>query len=285
MGPLEPGKRYTKMPNGEFIEVNDAIETAPVPEEDLPPDLRGKPVPSEAPAQEKTKPTKPKSKATSKKEVAQPEATPKLSEAEVVSKVEEALNTPKAPQIKLTDADKYAFIKALVSGLPYKKQYPVFGGKLIVTFRTMNTEELDALSEALVIQSLRIPFASTYAMAAAHMRLSMSLAVDEIQYSREEGITVEGFKSPLTEYSDQPCEDTFYVKDKSGATVKRTQRVEATPGQKVLWAANSRFNKIEVPIYNILFNLYQKFDAEVNQLVKETADPDFFTTGDVGLWS
>jgi len=275
MQPLQPGKKYKQGPNGEFIEVTDVPATAvPVPDEDLPPDMRGKQETAEA------KPAKPAKKPAKK---AEPKPEPVVEE--LVKKLEQAVEPPKEPAIKLTDAEKYSFIKALVSGLSYKKQYPVFGGKLIITFRTLNTEELDAISEALVIQSLRIPFASTFAMAAAHMRLAMAVAVEEIQYAREEGITVDGFKSPLIEYTDQVREDTFYVKEKSGATVKRTQRVDATPGQKIIWAANARFNKIEVPIYNILFNLYQKFDAEVNQLVKETSDPDFFLNGDVGLWS
>lgn len=276
MAPLQPGKKYKQGPNGEFIEVTDMPPaTAPVPDEDLPPDMRSK---AKEPAPEPA--AKPTRKPAKK---AEPKPEPVVEE--LVKKLEQAVEEPKQPAIKLTDAEKYAFIKALVSGLPYKKQYPVFGGKLIVTFRTLNTEELDAISEALVIQSLRIPFASTFAMAAAHMRLAMAVSVNEMQYAREEGITIDGFKSPLIEYPDQQKEDTFYVKDKSGATVKRTQRVDATPGQKVIWAANSRFNKIEVPIYNILFNLYQKFDAEVNQLVKETSDPDFFLNGADGLWS
>lgn len=54
-------------------------------------------------------------------------------------------------EIVPTDKDKEDFLVALLGGKRFKKQYELFGGKMIVTFRSMLAEENKAIYRQLVI--------------------------------------------------------------------------------------------------------------------------------------
>ena len=261
--PLKEGKIYKAGPDGELIEV-DAVpsQVAAVPDEDLPPDMRTK----------------------------QADAEKKIEQLnENVEKLTETLKQipePKEPEIdvNITEEERTQFLRAVVANQPYKKQFKVFGGDISFTLRTLTTSELDAVSEAIVIQSGRIPYSTMMALAGAHMRFCMAASLCEIQFTdSEKGIIKKSYKSADAMYPDKAKKDSFYVKDpNTNGMTKKEVTVAASPGQKMLWAAQDKFADISVPLYNVIFEKYQQFDAEVLQMTKESANPNFFQTGGAG---
>jgi len=260
INPLKPGKTYKMNPDGTFTEAvaDPAQSLSPVPDEDLPPDMR----------------------ANSKKAEDMSEALKKIEEG-----LKTAVESPKLPPVAVSDKERQNFLRAVISGDPYTKEFQIFGGKMRVVFKTLSTSELDAISEAIVIQSSRVPYASMLAMAGAHMRFAMACSMIRMESHGDDGIKIKdlGWSNVLTMYPDAPRKDSFYVKQSDGSMVRREADLIAVPGQKVMWAAADKFSDIPAPLYNILFELYQKFDAEVNQMTREAADPAFFTNGAVGL--
>lgn len=257
--PLVPGKKYKLDANGNFIEEGQtATPPEQVPEDELPPDVVAR-------------------KAAESKIDKMADAVEKLSAA-VENKVNKETEL-QDPVVEVSDDDRFNFLKAILSNNPFKKSFKVLGGKISFTFKTLSTSELDAVSEALAIQSGRVPYASVLAMAGAHMRYAMTSAICDIEYKSDDGISKTVFKCIDSMYGEEPKKDFFYVRDTSGAMQKKEALLLPSPGQKVLWAAGEKFSNISVPLYNLLFEKYQKFDAVVTQLTKEAADPDFFQTG------
>ena len=263
--PLNPNQLYTQAEDGTFTPINDQTTTvAPVAQDDLPPDLRN--------------PATPK--------IPEPETQSSIDATKVVEeirqKIEDATSKVAAEKSaaanRITDQDRKEFLKNLLTGKSYRKQYPLFGGKMQVTFKTITTAESEAITEAIVIQSNRVPFSNSFAIGVAHMKYSLTCCLDQILSETEEGITIREFKSPLTAYPDTPKQESYYVKE-AGNLTKKTGMLAGAPGQKVLWAAVDNFTDIEIPIYNLLFTLFQKFDADVLQLASEAADPNFFQAG------
>lgn len=261
--PLKQGQMYTVGPDGDLVEVTQAPEKVqPVPVEDLPPDMR----PEATPAEQKLD--------------ALNEGVRKLTET-----LNQASVRDEASVVDLTipEEDRMAFLKAIISNKPYRKQFKIFDGNVAFSFKTLSTAELDAVSEAIVIQSGRVPYSTMLAMAGAHMRFCMTCSLCDIEFNDEEtGITKKLYKSIDAMYPDKARKDTFYVRDPSGNMIKKEITVQATPGQKVIWAAQEKFADVSVPLYNILFEKYQKFDAEILQMTKESGSPNFFLTGGDG---
>lgn len=50
--------------------------------------------------------------------------------------------------IVIADDDKRAFVNSLVSGTPFSRAYPIFGGALEVVFRDLTPDESDAVAKA-----------------------------------------------------------------------------------------------------------------------------------------
>lgn len=263
--PLKKGQTYKQLPNGEMVvvEPDEAIaaevEAAPEPPKVLEPEPVG------------VEPESPSEKAS------------KILE-EIKSRMDSAALKLKEAQNALptaTEEDKYTFLKALISNNPFKKEYRLLNDKLKVTFRTVSTAEAEAVTEAIVIQSERVPYSNLIAMSAAHMKYSMACSIVDITTETEEGIKIKQFESPLTKYSNDSRKDTYYVKE-DGQLKAKTAVLNASPGQKVIWAATESFSDLQIPIYNMIFGCFQKFDVLVAELVKESANPDFFLDGAVG---
>lgn len=258
---LKPGKMYKAGPDGELVEVETPpAGVAPLPEDDLPPDMK------------------------SSRQEAKDKLDKLTQSMDSLTEQLKAIPEPEEPKIDITisEEDRRNFLRAIISNQPYKKQFKIFDDKITFTLKTLTTAELDAVSEAIVIQSGRIPYSTMLALAGAHMRFCMTVSLCEIQFNDEEkGITKKAYKSTDSMYPDKAKKDTFYVKDANGM-VKKEVTVQASPGQKVIWAAQDKFADISVPLYNIIFDKYQKFDSEVLQMTKESADPSFFQTGGVG---
>ena len=254
--PLKPGKTYKEDKDGNLVEVNPPMTLTPVPDDDLPPDMR---------------------------------ANAKIDEiAENIKKVSAALQTkaePPEPVVELSQQDKEAFFRAVISNRPYKKSFSAFNGKIKFTFKTLTTAEMDSISDAVVTQSSRVPYSSMLAMAGAHMRFAMTVSLTEIRYDNEDGITINGYPDVVAMYEDGPKKDTYYVRDANGIMQKKDATVLGTAGQKVIWAAVDKFAPISVPLYNVIFDHYQKFDLEVVRMTREAANPDFFLNGADGPYS
>jgi len=255
--PLEPDKKYKLNEAGDFVETDKLPENiAPIPEEDLPPDMRS----------------------DAKKTVEKlTEAVNKISK--IVEERKESKPSNSEPEYSVSKEEKLAFLKSIVSNCPYKKTFNAFNGAVKMTFKTLSTSELDAISEAIVIQSTRVPYSNMIALAGAHMRFAMASSLVEIQFQGEDGVTIKGFQSVEKMYGDESKKDSFLIRDKDGVMQKKESVLSSTPGQKVLWAAVDKFSDLSVPMYNLMFEKYQRFDAEVLQLTKEAGDPDFFQTG------
>lgn len=264
--PLKPGQVYKLGDDGELVEADmkpTAVQT--VSEDELPPDMRSN--------------------------VKQQEAEQKIEELNNnVRKLTDALAdvpTPAEDAVDLTisEEERMAFLKAIIANKPYKKQFKIFNDSVKFTLKTLTTSELDAVSEAIVIQSNRIPYSTMLALAGAHMRFCMTCSLCEIEFNDDEtGIKRQAYRSVDSMYPDKAKKDTFYVKDGNGMA-KKEVTVQASPGQKVIWAAQDKFADISVPLYNILFEKYQQFDAEVLQMTKESGNSNFFLTGGAGLSS
>ena len=127
---------------------------------------------------------------------------------------------------------------------------------------TPTLSEAEAVTEAIVIQSGRVPYSDVIAMSAAHLKYSMACSMADITRNTDEGISIKKFDSPLTMYSDDPRADTYYVKE-NGNLVLKQGVVHALPGQKVLWASVDHFSDIPIPIYNMMFKCFQQFDTLV----------------------
>lgn len=206
--------------------------------------------------------------------------TNKLNELSSIAEQPEE-ERPSQYRTTLTDQQKQEFLDALLSDTPYTQTYSIFKGAVSVTFKTLNTAELDAASEAVMIQSDRVPYSSISALTGAHMRFVLALAIQEIKFEGPEGIRIKHFNSVDSEYTDESVSDTHYIKGKVSME-RRTVKVLATPGQKVLWAAVDRFKTISVPLYNALFDCYRRFDNEIVKLTEESSNPDFFRIGEDG---
>jgi hypothetical protein len=262
---LKPGQVYKVGEDGELVEANvSAAALKPVDEEELPPDLRSnnKQAEAERKIQDLT------------------DSVKKLSDS-----LDNSLSsTPTVKQdLTISEEERMAFLKAIIGNKPYKKEFKIFNDSIKFTLRTLTTAELDAVSEAIVIQSGRIPYSTMLAMAGAHMRFCMTCSLCEIEFTDEEtGIIKKAYKTVADMYPDKAKKDSFYVRDSSGNMSKKEVTVPATPGQKVMWAAQDKFADISVPLYNIIFEKYQKFDAEVLQMTKESGNADFFLAGGAG---
>lgn len=253
---LKPGKLYKTDEAGNLVEADVATENLqPVAEDDLPPDMR----PSAKEAQQKIEDI-----------------------SDNLKKIADNLQqpaTPPEPELMIPEQEKMKFLKAVVANKPYKKTFDIFGGSIKATFKTLATAELDAVSEAIVIQSGRVPYSSMMAMAGAHMRFCLASSLCELEFHGDEGISLKSYQPISDMYPSVPKKESFYVKDSAGNMQKKEASVYGSPGQKVIWAATDKFADISTVLYNVLFEKYQRFDAEVLQMTKETADPDFFLNG------
>jgi hypothetical protein len=257
--PLEPGKKYKLNAEGEFVEVSSIPDNVvPVSDDDLPPDMR-----SEA-------------KSTVEKLTEAVDKISKLVDSKSIAEANAVESKPAETKYDVSDEERAAFLKSIISNTPYKKTFTTFNGAVKIVFKTLSTSELDSISEALAIQSARVPYSSMLMLAGAHMRFAMASSLVRLEFKSEEGITIKEFPSINKMYGDESREDSFFVKDKEGILQKKEAVLTSTPGQKVLWAAVDKFSDIGVPMYNLLFEKYQKFDAEVLQLTKEASNPDFF---------
>jgi len=253
---LKPGQLYKTDEAGNPVEADVPQENLqPVAEDDLPPDMRMS------------------AKEAQKKIDAIGENLQKLAD-----NIQNPAKLPE-PDLAISDSEKIKFLKAVVANKPYKKTFDTFGGSVKITFKTLSTCELDAVSEAIVIQSGRVPYSSMMAIAGAHMRFCLASALCELEFHGEEGISLKSFPTVTDMYPTAPKKESFYVKDSAGNMQKKEASVYGSPGQKVLWAATDKFAEISTVLYNVLFEKYQKFDAEVLQMTKETSDPDFFPNG------
>jgi hypothetical protein len=257
--PLKKGQTYTELPNGEVIAVENTTNVTKAAEPT--------PEPTPEPASNDNN-----AKATKILEQIQT----KLDES--VSKIESAHNYTPVP----TDEDKYKFVKALLADKPFQKEYSLFDGKMKVVFKTITAAEAEAVTEAIVIQSGRVPFSNIVAMSAAHMKYSMACSIVSITKETEAGISIKAFESPFNKYDDSPRKDTYYVRE-DGQLKTKTALVAPAPGQKVIWASVESFSDIQIPIYNVLFKCFQQFDSLVAQIAKDASDPDFFSDGAAGF--
>lgn len=280
--PLKKGQMYQQLSSGELVPaVSEKEQVAAIPAEDLPPDLRPEAVkttltPAETPA---VKPAT-SSKISTKKSKKSPEA--KKAET-ILDEMQTRLDASKAKleelnKPKITEADRYAFLRAVIANKPFKKEYTLFDGKLKVAFKTATAAEAEAVTEAVVIQSGRVPYSNLVAMSAAHFKFAMTCAICEMTTTDEEGIVIRKFESPFTLYSDEPRKSSYYVKENAELKLKEGL-LHAAPGQKVLWAAVDHFANINIVIYNMLFKCFQQFDALVAELAKEAIEPNFFLDG------
>lgn len=256
--PLKKGQTYKELPNGEMVAVD--ADSLNINEVEATPETKSEPAIEQESNQEK--------------------ATKILND--IQSKVEEASKKlDKAIEfgdIEISDQDKYNFLQAIVSDKPFRKEYSLLNGKLKVTFKTITTAEAEAVNQAIVIQSGRVPYATMIAMGAAHVKYSMACSIVELASETDEGIKIREFKSPLIKYSDEPRKDSYYVTDNNQLKTK-TGVLEASPGQKVIWASTESFSEIQLPIYNMIFACFQKFDLLLAKLIKESENPDFFLNG------
>jgi len=254
---LKPGKLYKTDEAGNLVEaeVPQQENLQPVAEDDLPPDMRA----SAKDAQKKIEDINDNLK-------------------KIADNIQQPAKLPE-PDLVIPEQEKMKFLKAVVANKPYKKTFDIFGGSIKVTFKTLSTAELDAVSEAVVIQSGRVPYSSMMALAGAHMRFCLASSLCELEFHGEEGISLKGFPAIADMYPTVPKKESFYVKDSAGNMQKKEASVYGSPGQKVLWAATDKFAEISTVLYNVLFEKYQRFDAEVLQMTKETSDPDFFPNG------
>lgn len=256
--PLKKGQTYTELPNGEVIAVEETANTIEAVE----------------PAPELASDDLNDNNAKATKIIDQIQN--KLDES--LKSVESAKNNSYVP----TDEDKYQFVKALLAGKPFQKEYSLFSNKMKVVFKTITAAEAEAVTEAIVIQSGRVPYTNIMAMGAAHMKYSMACSIVSITTENENGISIKAFESPFKKYDDSPRKDTYYVKE-DGQLKTKTSLVASAPGQKIIWASVDSFSDIQIPIYNILFKCFQEFDALVAQIAKDASDPDFFLDGAAGF--
>ena len=260
--PLKKGQTYTELPNGEVVAVEDTANATEA----------VKPTPEPTPEPIPVAPNDNNAKATKILEQIQN----KLDES--VSKIESAHDYAPVP----TDEDKYKFVKALLADKPFQKEYSLFDGKMKVVFKTITAAEAEAVTEAIVIQSGRVPFSNIVAMGAAHMKYSMACSIVSITKETEAGISIKAFESPFSKYDDSPRKDTYYVRE-DGQLKTKTALVVPAPGQKVIWASVESFSDIQIPIYNVLFKCFQQFDSLVAQIAKDASQPDFFPDGAAGF--
>lgn len=254
--PLKKGQTYKELPNGEVVVVDEAPAATPEPA------VEQQPTPAD----------------NNDRKATQILDDIKTRMDEAFNKVEAAKETAPTP----TEEDKYMFVKALLSDKPFQKEYSLFDGKMKVVFKTITAAEAEAVTEAIVIQSSRVPYTNLVAMSAAHMKYSMACSIVKITTENEDGISIKSFDSPFKKYDDSPRKDTYYVKEE-GQLKTKTGLVAAAPGQKVIWASIESFSDIQIPIYNILFKCFQQFDALVAQIAKDAAQPDFFPDGAAGF--
>lgn len=269
--PLKKGQTYKQLPNGEMV----AVDAESINVDEIPQAVSN----TVSEPLSKSDTSSEFSSTVESQESEQEKATKILND--IQSKMEAAAQKLKDVEpVKpiITDEDKYNFLQAIISNKAFKKEYSLLNGKLKVVFKTITTAEAEAVSEAVVIQSERVPYSTMISMGAAHMKYSMSCAIAELASETDEGIKIKRFESPLTKYSDEPRKDTYYVRDNNQLKSK-TGMLEASPGQKVIWASTESFSDIQIPIYNMLFGCFQKFDALLAELVKESSNPDFFLIG------
>lgn len=68
-----------------------------------------------------------------------------INDAEPVSTPEPKVKVPTEKKVKVTDAEKDAFFKAFLADKPYQEKMPLFDGKLVAHFKTLDLNENDVV--------------------------------------------------------------------------------------------------------------------------------------------
>ena len=180
-----------------------------------------------------------------------------------------------ANKVELTDEMREAFMRSLLSNKPYQQTY-VVNDDLSITFRTLTVKEYDAIADAVGQLSMNEGYVNAAHLKFVNFRYTVSSAITSIQTKDEEDKTqIFNYKSPLEEDSATHREEIMTIKLLDGATREKTVTVPITDADRVLTAHQDRFDNVNSTLYNVLLNIYTKFDREVNELASELYSKNF----------
>lgn len=241
---------------GEEVEKKESM--VPLPEEDLPPDMR--PSATEQPAF-----------------TGQKTPTQALEELDALVNSANKIKEQKYKEVKseISREDKESFIRALLSNKPFTKKYSCFGGHINLTFRTLQSKEQQAVVDAVLLTSERVPYSSLQATALAHFRFMTVASLLSIERNGDDGSSTTVFKSPLVEYIEKRVTTYYVMSDGKIKTV--TEALEPSPGQAMIWASELRLQDLNTPLVDAITAVSQKFQSLLEVMAREAADPDFFT--------
>lgn len=171
------------------------------------------------------------------------------------------------PDIKITDHMKEKYLRACMSGAPYAREFTNTEETVKVKFRTLTIQEWDAIRDALDIMSQKKMFVSVAQVTVMNFRLAVATSLERlyIDNTRFGGKVIDyHFLSPIKDYPDAKYVGE-YVDTENGKPIETLM----TDGHRILLANEQRFDGVNSVLYNLLLNLYKRFDAEVLKLNKE----------------
>jgi hypothetical protein len=173
------------------------------------------------------------------------------------------------PEVEITEKMKENYLRSCMSGNPFTREFTNDQNTMRVRFRTLTIQEWDAIRDALDIMSQKKMFVSVAQVTVMNFRLSVATSLERLYLDNTqfEGQVVDyHFPSPLKDFPD--AEYTGEYADIS----KEDGKPIATPmtdGHRILLANEQRFSGVNSVLYNLLLNLYKRFDVEVMKLNQE----------------
>ena len=180
------------------------------------------------------------------------------------------------PDIEINDHMKELYLRACMAGSPYSREFSNQKGNIKLRFRTLSISEWDAVREALEILAKKKMFVSIAQVQIMNYRLAVAASIERLYIDNTEfGGTVNDyfFTSPLEEYPEEHY---------TGEHVDTVEPINMTSGHRILQANQDRFNKVNAVLYNLMLNLYKRFDAEVAKLNRELENELNFSNATLG---
>lgn len=161
--------------------------------------------------------------------------------------------------VEPTSLDKVNFMRAALTGGRFEKSFPLFGGRLRVTFRSRIVDESESISRHLQWQAVQgnldIRFLYTLAQ-----KMTMSMSLSKVEVFDEQGIVESSVVYPIPTLE-------FYPEIEGEGSQQLCDRVHYKLFIK---------NNVSEMTYNALYKAFLSFDALYQMLISRAEDSDFW---------
>lgn len=162
---------------------------------------------------------------------------------------------PDAEVVPVTEADKQNFLAMLIGGARFKKRYELLGGRMHITFKSLNREEMELALTQSSYDDRDGLFATQYEYFRVHSNYETVLAIDEIE--------TDGKLVKMPEISEVTW-------DKPAITEKQQTVLKAYyPHVNLVHLSNASLTRV-------ITLLFSRFTALLRKLEANIQNPDFW---------